>query len=204
MLLLALLLGPRLGAPGAMLAIVLSMAAMLWVFVLGPANPHTANDNTSGVLTLLELYAALSEEEKAQTALVFFDHEESGLFGSSLFASKHRKQMKNKLLVNFDCVSDGDHFLFVHSGKARKGYEEKLRQAFAAPPGKTVLLERTSTAFYPSDQINFPLGVGVAALQKKPGLGLYMGRIHTARDTVMQEENIAFLAEGARRLIHIL
>ena len=204
MLLLALLLGPRLGAPGAMLAIVLSMAAMLWVFVLGPANPHTANDNTSGVLTLLELYAALSEEEKAQTALVFFDHEESGLFGSSLFASKHRKQMKNKLLVNFDCVSDGDHFLFVQSGKARKCCEEKLRQAFAAPPGKTVLLERTSTAFYPSDQINFPLGVGVAALQKKPGLGLYMGRIHTARDTVMQEENIAFLAEGARRLIHIL
>ena len=55
-------------------------------------------------------------------------------------------------------------------------------------------MESTWSAFYPSDQANFPVAVGAAAMQRKPLLGLYMGRIHTARDTVLQEENIAFLA----------
>ena len=65
-------------------------------------------------------------------------------------------------------------------------------------------MESTWSAFYPSDQMNFPVAVGAAAMQKKPLLGLYMGRIHTARDTVLQEENIAFLADGARKLVSLL
>ena len=28
-----------------------------------------------------------------------------------------------------------------------------------------------------------------------------MGRIHTPKDTVLQEENIVFLAEGAKKLL---
>ena len=51
-------------------------------------------------------------------------------------------------------------------------------------------------AIYPSDQANFDRGVGVAALKKtKSGL-LYMDRIHTERDTVYMEENMAYLTEG--------
>ena len=135
---------------------------------------------------------------------MFFDHEESGLFGSASFKSKHKNQMKDKLLVNFDCVSDGDHFLFVFSGKARKRYEAQLREAFAASEGKSVLFESGSTAFYPSDQVNFPLGVGVAALNKHPVFGYYLNRIHTQNDTVLQEENIAWFAEGAKKLAGLL
>ena len=54
--------------------------------------------------------------------------------------------------------------------------------------------------FYPSDQANFSRGVGVAALKKTKGGLLYMDRIHTKRDTVYMEENIAYLTEGAVRL----
>ena len=43
-----------------------------------------------------------------------------------------------------------------------------------------------------------------AALHKKRVLGLYLGRIHTPRDTALQEENIAFLADGARKLIALI
>ena len=54
-------------------------------------------------------------------------------------------------------------------------------------------------AIYPSDQANFVRGVGVAALRKaKSGL-LCMDRIHTGRDTVYMEENMAYLTEGAVR-----
>lgn len=201
---LTLLLGLWLGAAGAFLGMVIGLGVMIYVFFLGAANPHTVNDNTSGVLTLVEAIARMSEEERAQCAFIFFDNEENGLLGSGRFASKHKKTMKNKLLVNFDCVSDGDDFLFVLSRKARKGYSEALRAAFAEYPGKKLHFESTLSAFYPSDQANFPVGVGVAALRKKPVLGLYVSRIHTPKDTVLQEENLACLAEGAKKLVSLL
>ena len=201
---LTLLLGPWLGAAGAFLGMLIGLGAMFYVFFLGAANPHTVNDNTSGVLTLVEAIARMSEEERARCAFIFFDHEENGLLGSSWFASKHKKTMKDKLLVNFDCVSDGDDFLFVLSRKARKGYSEALRAAFAEYPGKNLHFESTLSAFYPSDQANFPVGVGVAALRKKPVLGLYVSRIHTSKDTVLQEENPVYLAEGAKKLLSLL
>lgn len=188
---------------GMMLGMLLMLAAMLYVFILGPANPHTVNDNTSGVVTLCELIGSLSEEELSRCAFVFFDHEESGLLGSAFFASKHKKAMKDKLLINFDCVSDGDHLLFVQSGRAKKRCGAALEEAFPSSAEKVSHIVGPLGAFYPSDQANFPLGVGVAAMNKAPVLGLYMSRIHTAKDTVCDERNFAFLVQGTRRFLRL-
>ena len=87
--------------------------AACWLIMAGPANRHTANDNTSGVTTLLDTMAALPEELRGEVAFVFFDLEEMGLFGSAGFAGKHKNVTKNTLLINFDCVSDGKNILFV-------------------------------------------------------------------------------------------
>lgn len=176
--------------------------AVCWLIMAGPANKHTANDNTSGVTTLLDTMTALPEELRGEVAFVFFDLEEMGLFGSAGFASKHKKVTKNTLVVNFDCVSDGNNILFV----LRKGatrYTEAIQTAFPSTEAFTVEVA-TKGAIYPSDQANFARGVGVAALKKtKSGL-LYMDRIHTGRDTVYMEENIAYLTEGAVRLAESL
>ena len=169
-----------------------------WLIMAGPANKHTANDNTSGVTTLLDTMAALPSELRGEVAFIFFDLEEMGLFGSAGFASKHKRVTKNTLLINFDCVSDGKHILFVlRKGAAR--YTEAIQTAF--PSTETFTVETVSKgAIYPSDQANFARGVGVAALKKTKGGLLYMDRIHTKRDTVYMEENIAYLTEGAVRL----
>ena len=191
------------GPTAFLIAWILFLFGILYVFILGPANPHTVNDNTSGVVTLCELIAALDEEERARCAFVFFDHEETGLFGSSFFSSKHRKAMKNRLLINFDCVSDGDHILFVQSRRAKKLAGDALTQAFPSSADKQSHIEGPFGAFYPSDQVHFPCGVGVAALRKAPLAGLYLSRIHTARDTVCDEENFSFLVEGVRRFLRL-
>ena len=86
---------------------------LMSLMIAGPSNKHNANDNTSGVITLLEIYSRLTDEQKAQTAFVFFDNEEIGLLGSSQFKKKHEKEMEDKLLINFDCVADGDYFLLA-------------------------------------------------------------------------------------------
>lgn len=106
-----------------------------WLLLFGPANRHTANDNTSGVITLMECYAAMSEEQRQNVCLVFFDLEEAGLIGSSNFRRTHKEAMKDKLLLNFDCVSDGDTFLLVSSHPARERYGEALTASFLPKEG---------------------------------------------------------------------
>ena len=41
----------------------------------------------------------------------------------------------------------------------------------------------------------------MCALKHKPVIGWYMDRIHTAKDTVLDETNIALLRDGALRYI---
>lgn len=186
-----------------------SLAAVLLCFFLffaGKPNPHTANDNTSGVAALCELYAALSEEERRKAAFVFFDNEELGLFGSRLFLKRRKKIMGEKLLINLDCISDGDHLMMILNKAAQKLWEPALREAFeqGVPAGKTVLWEHSSTTLYPSDQLGFPCYAAVAAFRKNKICGLYLSRIHTKRDTVFQEENICWLQTGGKRLLETL
>ncbi|MBQ2676734.1 MAG: M28 family peptidase [Clostridia bacterium] len=176
---------------------------VLWLLIGGPANKHTANDNTSGVTALFDIMTALPPESRNSVALIFFDLEEAGTIGSAAFSSKHKKAMKDKLLVNFDCISDGEHILFAVHKKARK-FAPLLEQAFKANDNVTVEVA-TKGFFYPSDQANFPCGVGVAALKKtnKTNL-LYMDRIHTNKDTVYREENIDFLVKGSVKLAELI
>ena len=54
--------------------------------------------------------------------------------------------------------------------------------------------------FYPSDNALFEKGVGVCALRRRKIVGYYMDRIHTHRDTVLEEENIELLRRGALAL----
>ncbi len=175
---------------------------LIYLLIAGPANKHTANDNTSGVTVLLDIMTSLPIEQRDNVSFVFFDLEESGLFGSVSFASKHKKIKKEKLVVNFDCVSDGNNILLILKKKARK-YADAFKNAF--PSTENINSEIvTKPIFYPSDQSQFKHGVGVAAFKKTKGSLLYLNRIHTKRDTVYQEQNIEFLKNGAITLLSLI
>lgn len=174
----------------------------VWWIIDGPANRHTANDNTSGVITLLETALAMPEADREEVCFVFFDNEEKGLFGSAAFTKAHKKAKKETLNINFDCVSDGD-FIQFFPGWAMKEKDpamlDRIEAAFQGRGEKVVEVVR-GFGFYPSDNKAFRKGVGVCALKRKKILGYYMDRIHTNKDTVLEEENIEILRDGALRL----
>ena len=185
----------------------LSMATaclMVALNFIGPANPSNVNDNTSGVITLCELLVNLSASEKKKAAFVFFDREETGLQGSSLFKRRYRKIMKEKLLINFNCVSDGDHIMVAASKEARKKYGKPLDKSFSATHNKSVLQVNEEKVFYPSDHKNFPCSVAIAALHRKPFIGYYLDKIHTPRDTVLDKANIKLLCDAMLKLLRKL
>ena len=181
----------------------ISLAVMLllffFVFMGGKPNQHTANDNTSGVITLIELMNRLSPDQKSRVAFVFFDNEENGLLGSAFFAKKYKGCLANKLVINFDCVSDGENILIAQNDKAKKKLDTVIKNTFLSESGKTVCVP--SFAFYPSDQMQFPVGIAIAALKRKKGIGLYLDRIHTKRDTVFDESNIEYICDKTESLI---
>lgn len=120
------------------------------------------------------------------------------MIGSSFFAKSNPKTKTDKLIVNFDCVSDGKHFLFACRTDAMNSpyYHSLVSSVNSALSGKAEEVIFTSSAFYPSDQLMFKQGIGIAALNKSK-FGLYLGKIHTSRDTVFQRENISALSDAA-------
>ena len=185
----------------ALLTVYAVLGFCIWWMLAGKANRHTANDNTSGVIALLEMAAALPPEDRDAVCFVWFDNEELGLFGSSAFAGAHRRVRADTLTLNFDCVGDGDYLQFFPSRAVKRDGEAMalLEAAFPSRGSKTVEVVR-GFGFYPSDQARFRRGVGVAALKKAPLIGYYMDRIHTRRDTVLEEDNVQLLCRGVLRL----
>ena len=179
------------------------LASMVWyplllaecaLMLIGPANPNNANDNTSGVVTVLEIARTLPENQRHKVCFVLFDLEEAGLVGSASYYKKHKKAARNQLVLNLDCVGDGDH-LMMFPTKTLKKDRKKLTSLYKACGyfgKKSILVHEKGFSYYPSDQKHFPYGVGICALNKKKKT-LYLSRIHTPKDTVLDETNVNIL-----------
>ncbi len=185
------------------LAFMIFYLVFLILIFAGPANKHTANDNTSGVITVLNTMLSMNEAQRAKVCFVLFDNEESGLLGSYAFKQMHRAEMKDKPLLNFDCVSDGEYIFAKIPKKDKKSeFGVKFKEVMEKNIEKYGMNPVVGTSgFYPSDQTNFRHGVGIASLKKSKILGLYMNRIHTSKDTVFEERNIECLTSAMLEFI---
>ncbi len=170
---------------------------MLVLLIAGPANKNNANDNTSGVVTLLETAIAWPEDKRNLVCFVLFDQEEAGLVGSSSYRKAHKKATNDQIVLNMDCVGDGNEILLFPMKKLKKDNEKMalLRTLCGNRDVKSISLREKGFATYPSDQKHYPYGVGIAAFNRKKGVGLYVDRIHTARDTILDEENVNYLRD---------
>lgn len=172
------------------------------LMIAGPANSSNANDNTSGVVSLLEILRTMPENQRHKVCFVLFDLEEAGLIGSSSYRKAHKTASDHQLVLNLDCVGCGDHLLMFPT-KELKENRKKLASLYKACGyfgRKSLLVHEKGFGIYPSDQIVFPCGVGICAL-KKSKFGLYVGKIHTSRDTVLEETNVNILRAALTSLI---
>ena len=167
--------------------------------MFGYRNKHTANDNTSGVITITKILEELPVEQREKVCVIYFDNEEKGLFGSDFFFSTYKKVMNDKLLINFDCVGDGKHIVSLAKKSAIKDnyydlYKESL-ETNANESEVTCVCQKVKPMMFPSDQMHFKKGIGVCALNTSP-IGMYCARIHTPFDTKCREENIIYLQKS--------
>ena len=167
---------------------------LLGGMVFGPANPNNANDNTSGVVTLLEIARTMPEKHRHKVCFVLFDLEEAGLIGSASYYKAHRQSAAKQMVLNLDCVGEGDYMRMFPTKALQKDPEKRtaLYKACGYFGKKSLLVQEKGRFFYPSDQMHFPYGVGICALNKKKKW-LYLSRIHTRKDTILDETNVNIL-----------
>lgn len=174
----------------------------------GIPNKHTANDNTSGIATVIAIIEDLPYELKEKVCFVLFDQEEVGLIGSSNFKKKYKQIMSEKLLINFDCVSDGDTLFFVTKKKFREStLNRKLLESVKDTVNHSNKTYKFGSAFkniYTSDQIIFKNSVGVFAAKKSRIFGYYLSRIHSKWDTKFDSKNIELLSKAIIEFIYKL
>lgn len=167
---------------------------VLGLLLFGPANKNNANDNTSGIVTLLEIARTMPENQRNKVCFVLFDLEEAGLIGSGSYYKAHKKAASAQIVLNLDCVGDGDHIRMFPT-KALLKNRKKLTSLYKACGyfgKKDILVHEKGFSIYPSDQKHFPYGVGICALNQGK-FGLSMGKIHTSKDTALDETNVNIL-----------
>ena len=178
---------------------------LMWLQIGGFANKNNVNDNTSGVAALLETMARIPEENRAKAAFILFDNMEKGRRGSKAWARDHLEVQHTRFVVNADSVGVGDVFLAAASSLAMQLPQYVLfEKLMTTIPGKTCRCHSSVTTRGSSDFRSFKCGVGVTAYREVSGVGLYLGDLHTSRDTEADQGNIAGLAEAFSSLVEQL
>ena len=164
------------------------------LLLFGPANKNNVNDNSSGVITVLEIMKTLPENQRHKVCFVLFDLEEAGLIGSGSYRKAHKTATEHQLVLNLDCVGDGDHIRLFPTKKLLKDRKKctSLYKACGFFGDKDILVHEKQPYRYNSDQRRFPYGVGICALNRRRKL-LYLSRIHTPKDTVLDMNNVNIL-----------
>lgn len=160
-------------------------------------NKNNYNDNTSGVATVLSIIDRLSNEELKNVAFILFDNEEKGKKGSKAYYNDHKEQMRDKFLVNFDCVGNGDNVIFIAQKNAIDCEEYKLLEnSFHKNSEFSLQFLTHKQADSNSDHKNFPKGIACVVCKKAKNGLLYTPNIHTSKDTVANNANIDFLTKN--------
>ena len=134
---------------------------------------------------------------------MFLDNNERNLLGASAFRKKHPGAASNSLFFNFDCVGDGEHLLLMPSKLSRwdESLLSALNKAFSDEGTVHAKVLTQGLVYYPSDHRKFKFHVAVCACRHLAGLGYYIPRLRTKRDTVLSLDNITAITEGIGRFV---
>lgn len=175
---------------------------LMLVQIYGPANKNNVNDNTSGVAALLELMRLIPEEDRAKAAFILFDNMEKGRKGSKAYASDHLEVQHTRYVVNLDSVGVGETFVAAATSlAAQMSQHTALKRVLMAQQERDVQFHSSATTRGNSDHRSFKCGVGITAYRHVSGVGLYLGGLHTARDTQADQGNISCLAQALAELV---
>ncbi|WP_251859719.1 M28 family peptidase [Clostridium sp. Marseille-Q2269] len=183
---------------------------ILMFFPILVKNKKNYNDNSSGVITLLNIAYELKNNEDLKNKahrikIVLLDNEESGLLGSSLLSKywkENDKYFKEKKIINFDCVGRGNIPMVYYSKKMDSNLANLLYNTLSLHKSNS---NKFVCKYYPlSDDFSFKENPAVSIIFSNnsiiPG-GYYIPNIHCTKDNVLELDNIQWLTREVLNII---
>ena len=171
-----------------------SVIGLLFAYLLGFIafpNKHNANDNTSGVLSVLTLAFFYPRDD---VAYVLFDNEEKGLIGS-ISLSRALRGMHKKVII-LDCVGRGEHYCFYHYKKPH--FAESVMRSFMQIDDAAFSTSLNRGGYLmTSDHLSFQAHdhVGILCFIKHKKKKK-MRNIHSHLDKTINFDNIQYICDG--------
>jgi len=179
--------------------ILINLPIILIYFGLFIPNKNNYTDNTSGVLTLINIAHEISIHNlgKEKIAFIYFNNEEWGLLGSAemkKYMRKNKISIEGKKIINFDCVGNGDEILITHgkNDKFAKEIQNELKRS------TKYSVERFKYKGVPlSDDFTFSKIGAISIILCKKSIfgGYYIPDIHCNKDITLDLNNIDFLTK---------
>lgn len=175
------------------------LAAALFYPKYGPDERATLNDNTSGIVTLLEVARTLTPRYRGEVCFLFLDGGTQAAKGAKGLRRAH-PCLKEKPVMVVDCVAEGDELLLLpgRAGRWNGALLDAINDNFSNSEKKTCFLKTDGLITFPSDNRAFAHSVSICACRKIPGFGRC---ILPRRAKEIDEENLAILREGLSKLI---
>ena len=154
-----------------------------------------ASENIGQAFRRMGYFRSLSTQMKAEATRIRemqdeLEHQKSRLQNMKQEAEQVKKTRVKELEDLRKDEKETDSV--VKKLKKDKNKMTVLRNCCHNGSEKRIAIREKGFAMYPSDQKNFPYGVGICALRRNK-LCLYLGRIHTKRDTILEEANVELL-----------
>ena len=181
---------------GLLASFLLLAISFLFVIPFFFPNPHNAEDNTSGVLSLLALSEQIKEQPyKNAVQFVFLDNEEWGLIGSQALKKRWLKTSHLKpdtIVINLDCVSRGSTPLVAYHKDDHLA--SQILPFLQRHLPKSIAINMKNTPL--SDNYTFremgAIDISYAEPSLVPG-GYYIPRVHVPSDKDFSPEKTALL-----------
>lgn len=168
--------------------------SMLSIFI---PNKKNLDDNTSGVITLLQIASKLKGNSELNAKLIFVDNEEIGLIGSSAhykYLKKNNKIGNHCKVFSIDCIGgSGDIPLIIRNGEST--YLDLLKEDLMNEFGTCETIKMEMPA---SDNYSFKaLGALNLSFVSKSTLkgGYYIKNIHSSKDDQINMDRISKVSD---------
>ena len=157
-----------------------------------------ANDNLSGVATLIEISKKIKKQDHTEIIFISFGAEEIGCIGSKSYVRKHYNEIKNSIIINFDSVSLGK-FGFMEKERFFVNYDKTTTTNFKKliRKHKGKLTNKKIGFMGISDAGSFAQkgikAISITAVDDKGNIPNW----HSLNDVKVKKENINILVKSA-------
>ena len=180
------------------LFLLLLVTALLYLR-FGPSERRNLNDNTSGVVALLETAAALTPRYRGEVAFAFLDGGFGGLSGAKGFRARY-PSAKEKTVINLCSVAEGSELLVLPNKNSRwdGALLDAILDSFENGEHTTVFLKTDGLTYFPSDNRAFRYACSICACETVRGFGRL---VRPLKATEIDEEKTQILKNGLCKLI---